>query len=467
MRAHERFLEHYKLPFTLRVDQKEAIDELCNYDRSGLYYPVGSGKSCIASVIAIHACIQNQTNQILIIAPPILLKQWERWMGTFEGRLTTTLYRGSPARRKELDLSSDIIITTSGVMKNDFTKFMDFFGSKRVFVIVDEATVVRNHESLAHKALRDFMDTGNKKLVLLTGTTISAPWQAYGYLRLIVPGVYRDYRQFQLIHITRVDQYGTPSSYENLDLLSRNMALQTVRREAEDILDLPEITYTPVIYELSSAHMRLYKKVVETLLVELDDGTILDALIPQRLRMTSQRVILMPSEFGGEKIVPTGFALIDDFLSDLEGAKLIIFANFQVSNEAIWEHCQKLGTSPALVYGGKRSSSAKNLTEIERFKTDKACQVLVGNPGSCGVGVDGLQLVCHTALFLELPTPEIFLQSVGRIKREGQKKKCVVKIAIANQTVQVDLQRNAVKKEDLVQQVIQTKDSLRKALYGG
>lgn len=465
MKPNENFLQHYKLPFELRPDQREDIDELCRYDRSGAYLPIGSGKTAVASVVALYAAIENKIDHILVLAPPILLRQWERWLSTFEG-LTVTVYKGTPAWRKAISLDSDVTIMTTGILKNDFERIMAELGPKRAFVIVDEATVVRNCAALAHKALRDLMDTGSKMLCLLTGTTLSAPWQAYGYLALIVPSVYSSYRQFQMIHVKSVDQYGTPSSYNNLDLLARNMTLQTVRREAEDILLLPEITYTPIIYELTSTHQRLYNKVIEELLVQLDNGDILDGLIPARLRMTSQRVILLPSEFGGERIVPAGLALIDNFLEDLEGEKLLVYSNFHTSNEIIWEYCVKLGTNPALVYGGSRSTSKKNLEEIERFKTDPTCQVMVGNPASCGVGVDGLQEVCHAAIFLELPIPAIFLQAVGRIKRTGQTKKCTVRIAVAENTVQVGMQRKSMQKEDLCQKVIETKDTLKRALTG-
>jgi SNF2 family DNA or RNA helicase len=465
MTAVETVLEHYKLPFELRTDQVEDVNYLCLFERGGAYLPVGSGKTVVATMVALYACIQNKTDQILILAPPILLAQWERWVQNFEG-LTTTLYRGTPLQRKDLALTSDVIITTPGLLKNDFTRLTEYFGPKRVFVIVDEATCVRAPGTLIHKALRDLMNTGSKMLCLLTGTTISSPWQCYGYLALIVPGVYRDYRQFTLIHITGTDPYGTPSSYQNLDLLARNMRLQAVRREAEDILDLPDVAYVPVVYDLTPGHLRLYNKVIEDLLVELDNGDILDALIPQRLRITSQRIILRPVEFGGEKIVPAGFALIDDFLGDLEGEKLIIYASFQSSNEAITDYCTKLGESPALVYGGVRSSAKKNLEEVARFKSDSRCRVMVGNPRSAGVGLDGLQNVCRAMLFLELPVPADFLQAVGRIKRTGQTKKCVVKIAVANRTIQVDLQRCAMKKEDLTQKVVPTKETLRRALMG-
>lgn len=462
----EEVLQHYQLPFTLRRDQEEDINTLCDPDwaRGGVYLPVGAGKTATTTMVAFHAGLRGLVDQIIVLCPPILLRQWVTWLESFNG-VAVLLYRGAPAQRKGMSFDgADCVVTTPGLFKNDFARFTEFFSKRKTFLIVDEATCVRQVGTLMHKAVRDFMNTGQKMLLLLTGTTISAPFQSYGYIKLIAPSIYRDYSQFTMIHITRLDQYKTPCAYQNLDLLAKNMAFHTVRREARDIMDLPEITYVPVLYDLDPAHMRLYTKVVEELLVTLDDGLILDGLTPQRMRMTAQRVILMPAEFGGEKIRPAGFQLIDDFTTELGGDKLLIYSNFRSSNEAVFGYCAAAGLNPALIYGG--NSVKQSFESLEKFKNDPTCLVLVGNPLSMGVGVDGLQHVCRAALFLELPTPAEFKQAVGRLERQGQKSRCVVKIGTANNTVQISLAKNSMAKESLVQRVVPTKDTMRRALMG-
>lgn len=465
----EEVLQRYPIPFTLRPDQVEDINTACSWDRAGLYLPVGAGKTVTSTLIALYAGLQDMIDQIVVLCPPILLRQWANWFETFKPQgLNCLLYKGSPAERKSLPLGyADVVISTPGVFKNDFERFMNILGPKKVYLVIDEATCVRQVGTLTHKAVRDFMETGQKMLSLLTGTTISAPQHAYGYIKLIAPSIYRDYRQFTLCHITALDKYRNPCALQNLELLARNMLCQAIRREAADIMDLPTVNYVPVVYDLARPHMRLYNRVVEELLITLPDGTILDGLTPQRMRMTAQRVILMPCEFGGEKIKPVGFELIDTMADELGNDKFIIYSNFQSSNEAVFDYCEAAGLNPVIVYGGDRSSASKNLASLARFKEDPSCRVMAGNPGSCGVGVDGLQDICHAVLFLELPTPAHFLQAVGRIERQGQKTNCVVKIGVANRTIQVDMQRNSLKKEDLAQRVVPTKATLRRALMGG
>lgn len=462
----EEILQYYSFPFTFREDQVETIDKLCSWDRNGCFYPVGGGKTAIATAVAFYFGIHDLTDQIIVFCPPILLKQWADWLESFTG-LSICRYFGNPAKRAKLSLDTDCVVTTTGLFKNDFEKFMDFFGPRRVFTIIDEAVVIRNPGTLAFKAVRDFMETGQKQISLLTGTEISAPFQAYGYIKLITPDIYRDYRYFTLLHITKLDQYKTPSEYKNLDYLAESLLQQAVRKEADEILDLPDCNFVPVIYELAPNHMKLYNKVVEELLVTLDDGTVLNALIPQRLRMTSQRVIMMPSEFEGMNIKPAGFQLINEMAMELGQEKFMIFGQFNTSNEAIYEHCKKLGLEPALVYGGPRRTAKKNQKDVDRFKTDPKCRALVCNPKSCGVGVDGIQHICRAQLFMELPPFSDFDQAVGRVKREGQKRKCIIKIAIAEGTIQVDLKRKALKKEALAKKVVPTKAQLREALHGG
>lgn len=459
-------LQYYPVPFVPRKDQYEDVARLITWQRSGTFLPIGAGKTFTSTMVALHAALSGSVQQIIVIAPPILLSQWAQWLRSFEGIGSVVVYRGLPSVRANLDLNADCVLMTSGVLKNDYQKLIDFYRDRKVFVIVDEATVVRNIDTLTHKAFRDFVRLPSKFFTLLTGTTISAPHQAYGYINLITPGVYRDYTQFLAIHVTGVDQFKEPCRFARLDLLAENLVLQAVRREADDILDLPEVTYVPVQYELTAAHKRLYDKVIEELLVVLDDGVVLDGLTPGRLRATAQRVIMMPSEFGGASINPTGFGLIDAMTDELDGEKFIIYANYHTSCEAIYAYCQQLKLNPVIVYGGALSSSAKNQVSLSKFIDSKDCRVLVGHPLSCGVGVDNLQHVCRAALFLELPTPSLFSQAVGRLKRTGQKKNCVIKIATALGTVQVGMQKRALEKEDLVQQVAYTKDSLRRALRG-
>ena len=79
-------------------------------------------------------------------------------------------------------------------------------------------------------------------------------------------------------------------------------------------------------------------------------------------------------------------------------------------------------------------------------------------------------MVCKTfadAFFAELPvTPRDFHQSVGRLKRTGQKNSVHVRIATAASTLQVRLQERFLQKDELVNVVQLSYQDLRAAIFG-
>jgi SNF2 family DNA or RNA helicase len=465
---HQQVLQHYKFPFTLRPDQAQAIDVLCQWDRAGCYMDVGTGKTAVSTACAFYMGILGLVEQVIVIMPPILLLQWEAWLKSFP-MLDVSLYRGTPAQRLKNDLSADFLLTTIGLFKNDFERLQKHFRDSKVMVIVDEAAMIRRPQTGNFKAVRDFLFLPNKSVMLLTGTAINSPLHCYGYIKLITPHIYRNFSQFKAIHVMQEDIFGEPTGYKNLDTLAENMLLQAIRIEAEDVINLPEVTYVPIHYELEPAHRKLYDRVVEELLVTLDDGEVIDALVPQRLYHQTQLLLLRPAEFGGEKIEPAAFKLIDQMAEEAgmfsgSGEKLLIYANHNLANESILAYVTKLKLNAVLVYG--QNSPAKNAANVQKFLDDPAVQVMIAHPKSAGVGLN-LQKVCRMVLFLELPiTPNDFIQTVGRIKREGQTRKCIIWMALAKKTIQDRLKRSVVDKEDMIQTVMPTKETLRSALYG-
>ena len=465
-------LKEYPVPFTLRQDQVDAINTVCNagWDRTALFMDVGVGKTVVSTLITLWMALAAKVDHVLIVMPPILLDQWPEWIGEFP-ELTTSVYYGPPKKRATIDLDVDVVFTSFGMFKNDFEKLKEFYGDKKVMLIIDEAAALRRIDTLIYAAVREFVHRlENKSSLMLTGTALGAPQHAYAYISLNTPEVYRDHLRFTLKHIEYVDQYGEPSKYKNLDLLQENLMKQTIWTKAEDVLDLPEVTCAAKVYKLSPKHYRLYDKLVEEKLLELDDGTILDGTIPERMRHTCQRAILSPAEFGGETIEPAGFALIDNFAEELgmsanSGEKLIIYCNYNVTNEAVFEYVtKKLKMKSIQAYG--KMGPKKNLKSVRQFLSDPDLQILIAHPLSVGVGLN-LQKVCRAILFIEIPmTANQYIQALGRVKREGQTRPIIVWLATAKRTIQMSLRRTVTKNEDMVQTMMPTKDTMRAALFG-
>jgi len=458
-------VKEYKLPFELREYQHKAISFCCLDKRSGLFADVGLGKTVMGTLIAFHHVYEGNADKIIVLCPPILIGQWYRWFQQIEylnPGITVCAYKGTPKKRASLNLDADVLIMSIQIFKNDFDRLYQHHKRKKPFLIVDEAAAVRRPQTQNFRKVRDF--SRNRGLLLMTGTPLNSPLHAYGYLKLLRPSIYRSLAQFRTIHVAKEDFWGNAIEFKNLDLLKTHLDSCSIILHAEDCLDLPEIVYDVVCYDLSKKHMKLYRTLVEERLLVLKDKVI-DATEAQRLYHASQRIIMSPQAYSDEPIQPAGFEVIDSMLEEMEGEKLIIFANYRQTNRSIYRYVVDKGYNAVLCYGDTPSSRQQE--NLQRFIADPTCRVLVANPGSIGVGVDGLQDVSRAVLFMELPlTSDAFKQAVGRVHRSGQKRSCFIRMAVANGTIQQMLRKRVVQKDDLVQQVIASPKKLRDALYG-
>lgn len=462
----------HKLPYTPTPYQVEVVERYGWRLRAGYFAEVGTGKTGMSTFSALYQRMQNDS-KIIVVGPPILCRQWAKWLRRFT-RLSTLIYEGSPAQRSKLRPERySAVVMSLQLFKKDFERLYELYDPYHVTLIVDEATSVKNISSENHKQVRKFSlrgrrnlgDCVDRNLMLLTGTPLTSPLDAYGYTKLI-SGAYQNQAVFEEMHVAARDFFGQVSEYKNLDLLQTNFLNGSFRVLKEDANPMmPEEVYDPIFYDMTQAHYNLYNKIATEQLLLLEDGSKIDATTPQRLLHTLQQVILSPGEYvdpGCEPAVAC-LDLIDELMDELQGRKLLIFANYQRSIATLVTHLAKFN---AVAVNGN-VSQAQQVDNVERFKTDPTCSVLIMQPVSGGYGVDGLQDVCQDMLFAELPmTPRDFHQAVGRLKRTGQRGSVHVRIATAANTLQIRLQERFLQKDELVNVVQLSYKDLRAAIFG-
>jgi SNF2 family DNA or RNA helicase len=122
---------------------------------------------------------------------------------------------------------------------------------------------------------------------------------------------------------------------------------------------------------------------------------------------------------------PTKFVQLAGLVDQLrrDDRKVLIWSNF-VRNLETLERMLAVH-EPALVHGGIASeltqprAARSREAEIARFRSDKACGVLLANPAAMGEGIS-LHQVCHDAVYVERTfNAGQYLQSVDRIHRLG------------------------------------------------
>ena len=472
--------------------QVTGLNQVLTHDRFGLYDQVGTGKSIIMQATALY--MAGYGNKVVILMPPVLLRQFEESLDdTFWGWKDFFSYHvlnQGPAGRAKLfkrwragkwpdimAMSYQQFAKLPHQRKRKNGEVIPPNGDDYIsgvlkkagynYVIADESHALKNPSSNQHKAVAYLVgDDGG--LLMATGTPVPNELiDAYGLIALVTPGKYASKRSFERLHcLYRTNDAGWSvlTGYQNSDVLTTHLYSNARRVTKEQVLSLdkPQVVEVPI--NLDEKHHRLYKKLIRERFLEVGDE-IISALTQQALRMKSLQIITTPEHFTGKGLKNEIINGVDALLDSIgtRDEKVLIFANFQRSVEAIRDHLQKAKLNPAVVYGGKGNNSM----EVKKFLTDDTCRVMVANPESGGAGLN-LQSVCSNVIFAE-PTsvPGRFIQASNRVHRPGQKKVVTIYILKALGTVAPQLTKNMLSKEGTTKSIMRDRESILDELLGG
>lgn len=455
----------FTLPFQGYPYQIDTINELAVKDYNGYYLDQGTGKTMCSTISGLYDLATRKVDHLIFLMPPILLDGWSRYLSQIP-EIKHLIYRGTPAQRRALKLGhSEVTLMSYQIFKQDLEHIHKVFKNVRVRYSADEGTALKNVQSANHKKYWESTQGDNLRSIL-TGTPLSTPMDAYAYCKMIAPGTYRSLRHFENVHVEDRDFWGAVTKWRHMDLLAENMKINAVRLLRTDVLkDLPDVTYTHLPYKLAPAHLKLYEQLVdEQLLVLENSGGKIDATSQQRLYQGLQQIVLNWAYFGDKPdLKPAGLDVLDSVMESLGDQKLVVCANYRMSNVMLLERLQPYNAVG--VYGGH--TATKNRANVDYFINNDSCRVIVLQPTSGGYGVDGLQDVCSNMLFLEEPVvPRDFHQAVARLHRNGQKSKVHVMVAVAEGTIQVRLHERLLSNDETINKIVPNVADLRSALKG-
>lgn len=436
--------------------------------RNGCVFITGNcGKTFVYTAMGLYHKIQFG-HQVIIAMPPILLRQWERWLRLIRPKLggaplTITNYMGTPAKRKTLNLDADFIVVGVQVFKRDYERFVNHFQGKRYSFAFDEATAIGNIESDNHVKCFDF-SVGHPQTPM-SGTPIGVPMDAYALMKMSAPGTYRNLAHFQNMHVEERDFYKRPTKFMNLDVLNKNIMVNSKRVLFEDMFpDVEEPLFDPIYYDLEPTHYRLYRKLAEEQLLLLPDGGKIDGTTANKLTHALGQIVVNWGHFSGMPAdVSACSEMIAQKLSDLGQKKLVVFAHYKMTVAGLASALSKFG---AVTINSEVSEKQKD-KNLQAFINDPKCRVIIIQFISGGKGLDGMQHASHHCFFAEpCQRSRDFHQCVARLKRLGQRFKVHVMMGIANGTTQVRGFKNLLTNDSLVNEVIRNAVDLRNAIYG-
>lgn len=249
---------------------------------------------------------------------------------------------------------------------------------------------------------------------LMTGTPVlNRPKELYAILRSLTPerlGEYRDYYKYAYKFCAAYrDTFGfNADGASNLGELANLLGPVMLRRMKEDVLEqIPEITYEKIY---------------------LDPSNKLRELTEREHHIAETQVASLRHALGLLKVIPA-ITHLEELLTSKN--KVVVFTWHKEVAHGLKEHFKER----AVMYTGEENVNEKEKSKT-RFVHDATVNVFIGQLEASGVGVDGLQEICDTCVFVEMHSvPGKIKQAVDRLRRIGQANPVLAQFLVAEDSI--------------------------------
>lgn len=306
-------------------------------------------------------------------------------------------------------------------------------------LVCDEATMLRNRQTIRAKSVlgswkerRKYPGIKTKYCIFLTGTPImSRPIEAFHLLSFIDKDRFNNF-----FHFTQ--RYGgwKGDAPRNLDDLHDRTKDLVIRRKKNQILtELPDKQRNDLYVELTKDERKEYDKLLKEIFG----------------RWMSERpsVAHMPKLQGFliEKKLPRLIEMVDEFLDN--DKPILIFSNYLAPLKYLTEH---YGEKAALLTG--EMSRDDRQVSIDRLTKGEA-KVGLFSLTAAGMGIDGLQHVIDTVVFLNMDwLPANHEQAEDRTHRIGQTSQVQVYYMMCADTVDEYMRSILKEKQEIADLVV-------------
>lgn len=437
-------------PDELWAHQRIAVERARDLDYFALFFQPGVGKTATAIHIARHKFNVHKTVlPTLILCPPVVIPNWKHEWAKFskvDPKKIISLVGTGKQRLEILKKSpTDSIFITNYetlLMKDVYTYLKSFLSASPLpcMLIADEAHKAKDPGAKRTKLLMELAPLFKYRYIL-TGTPIlNSLMDVFSQFKILDLGQRfgKNFYSFRAIYFEDKNK-AMPSQKYFPDWRPQKGADKRIRKQIQDCAMFAEkadcLTLPPLVKKIIEVPMapeqkRLYESMKQDLIATVmgDDGklraSIAELAITKALRL--QQIVsghLRYENDGGE----TGTLKIKDnprkkilaeLLEDLAPYhKVLIWAVFKDNYEDIRQVCNGLGLGFTELHGEVKDKQQA----VERFSNDPSCRVLIGHPGSGGIGVN-LVAASYSIFYSRSFSLEFDIQAEARNYRGGSER---------------------------------------------
>jgi SNF2 family DNA or RNA helicase len=402
------------------MHQKDTAAFLTLNRRAFVFNDPGTGKTFSALWAADYLMKLGKVRRCLILCPLSIMH--DAWMSSISKsvihRSAVVAHHAQAMRRLEM-VQGDyefVIVNYDGVNLIAQEIIND---GRFDLVIVDEANAYKNTSTKRWKTLNKIL-TADTMLWMMTGTPASqSPVDAFGLARLVnpakVPKFLTSWRE-KVMH--KVTQFKWVPKAGSSELVYE--ALQpAIRYTKEECTDLPPVLVETRDIPLTPQQNKYYKLLKEQMLVTAAGETIsavnAAAGVSKLLQISAGAAYTDEREVVEFDCAPRLNVLLE--VLEETSRKVIVFAPFRHSIDAIYAHLQKHNISCEMIHGdiglGKRTKIFKD------FQETPDPRILVIQPQAASHGVT-LTAADTVVFYGPVMSVETYTQCIARSDRIGQ-----------------------------------------------
>jgi len=443
--------------------QLEDLSKLLTWDKCSDFSEVGTGKSLKSYLYIAHKVLSG--GKVVVVMPPPLIPQYmSEFVKIIPGMEPELTNFTLPLKQRNALVDSfteaNELPGVSLMSYQMYTKLFKWFISMNVSSIVcDEAHAIKSVTTKNFKSVYLTVLEAGASFLEMTATPITAELRdSFAHIRIKTPKVYPSLRAFDDKHTIYKDVGDFPKivGYRDETTIQRNLNLNTVRRRANDVLNLKKPMVVEQMVPLSSPHMKLYQKLLKERILEYGDQLLIGEN-PQKLRQMALQIVTNVEDYTTSKMADEPLEMLKVIMDSLGGKKILVFCQYRATVKKLGRIFEKL--NPALMYGGSNVPENK-----EKFNNDDTCRIGIANYRSGGAGLN-LQEHCHNVVFYESDgVPSNLTQAIGRVHRSGQTEAVNVWLFRYTNTISVRQTDSALKRTVGIKEVMKDKESVLDAL---
>lgn len=417
---------------------------------------MGLGKSLQVISFLLSKKLEKKEGECLtslIVCPASLVYNWESEMEKFAPSLSKLIVAGNASQRKEDILKTeeyDVVITSYDLLKRD----LELYQKKSFYaMIIDEAQNIKNHTTLAAKAVKEIVA---QVRFALTGTPIenrlSELWSIFDFL---MPGLLYSYQKFRNEFEVPIVQSSDEIAVARLQKMIKPFLLRRIKRDV--LKEIPDKNEDVVYARLEGEQYRVYQAGVQRMLDSLNKKTDQDFQSDKlqilaeitKLRQICCAPSLVYANYKGEAAkLDTCMELLRNAMEG--GHKILVFSQFTSIFDLLEKDLKKEKIGYYRLDGS--TPKMKRASMVADFNKNEVPVFLISlKAGGTGLNLTSASIVIHFDPWWNVAAQN---QATDRAHRIGQTKTVSVYKLIAKNTIEEKILHLQEAKKELSNQII-------------